>query len=158
MAWSIPANAVSGTQIPAATTNAILADLTIIGQAAQSYTPTTTGITLGNGTISARVNQVNKWVDFQIIFTFGSTSAITAVPTFTLPTVGQGAGWTTTDCSANHAGARYPIAAIATTSSVLTIQTWPATAGNAWINLSSTVPFTWATNDVLIINGRYEAA
>lgn len=161
MAWSVPANVSAATTILASTTNTILGDLTWIGQAWPAYTPTTTGITLGNGTVTGRANMVGtKTVDFQAVFTFGSTSALTGTPSFTLPATAQSLNWVTTNCSAfdTSASAWYPVVGIPTTTTVLTCRTWPTTAGNNFAVMSSTVPFTWATGDILSVTGRFEVA
>lgn len=159
MAWSVPSNVSSGAQIQAATTNAILADLALIGDAWTSYTPTLTNITQGNGTVDARYINPGKLVVFQIRFTFGSTSSFSGRPTFTVPVSTRSALWglssTAFDTSAS---AWYPVVAINTSGSAVAAFCWPTTAGNALRDVNATTPMTWASGDILTIIGAYEAA
>jgi hypothetical protein len=159
VAWSIPSNAVSGTQIPAATTNAILADLTIIGGTQTAYTPTVTGITLGNGTVAGTFKQVDKEVDFEVVFTFGSTSALTAQPTFTLPATALKANWAVkANILDSSAAVYFDTVAIATSTTVVGAFTASTVAAGNYQTVISTRPMTWAVGDVLYIAGRYLAA
>lgn len=167
MTWSIPSNAVPGTAIPASTTNAILADLSLIGGAWATYTPTLNNITLGNGTLAGRYMGAGKLVTFSVSLTFGSTTAVSGSnSTMTLPVTPKAGNWVSTDCGAwdSSANSWMPVAIItaaagggASTTTFL-IKTWPGTAGTNLVTISSTVPFTWATGDVLTISGTYEAA
>ena len=122
-----------------------------------AYTPTTTGITLGNGTVTGRWTG-GKTIDFQCTFTFGSTSAVTASPTFTLPFTALNANWagslsTIFDTSASN---YYPVIGIADTTARVLCRVLPGTAGINYAAISSTNPMPWATGDVLTIQGRYE--
>jgi len=51
----------------------------------QAWTPTLTNITLGNGTIVARYQQIGKTINFEVLFTMGSTSAMGSVPQVSMP-------------------------------------------------------------------------
>jgi hypothetical protein len=51
-----------------------------------AWTPTWTGLTIGNGTVQARYIQIGKTVSFELRVDFGSTTALTATQgEFTLP-------------------------------------------------------------------------
>jgi hypothetical protein len=53
-----------------------------------AFTPTTTGITAGNGTFDFAYAQIGKTVFYRGAFTLGSTSAITSNVSVTLPVTG----------------------------------------------------------------------
>jgi hypothetical protein len=126
-----------------------------------TFTPTLTNITIGNGAITARYQQVGKTVNFQIGLSLGTTSSITGFLQMTLPIIALNAGAYSTliyDDSAatwyegyfrNNAAGNADMYLYV----ILTNGTYAA------YNLSgNTVPFTWATGDYLIIRGSYEAA
>jgi len=124
-----------------------------------AYTPTLGGFTIGDGVIAGKYNQVGKRVFWEASLTFGSTTAgASANVTFTLPvtaaaTSNQPVIAEFYDVSATtYYGAvgRYSSTTVATVSS-------PGTAG-VWTTLSTTVPFTWATGDIIYVSGSYEAA
>lgn len=157
---STPRTWVSGEVVTPAEMNAEIRDaLTNLQSAWQAFTPTTTGITLGNGTIVASLERFGKTILFRITFTFGSTSVITGAPTFTLPVTAQSNLWsvdaTVLDASA---GAFFTGRAVATSQTVVTAKTLPGTAGNALNNMSATAPMTWVAGDILTILGAYEAS
>ena len=91
MSWSIPSDVVPNTAIAAATTNAILADLRVIGGAWTSYTPTVaaggTAITLGNGSLDAAYKMIgDKTCVFRVTLVVGSSTSLgTGTVTVTLP-------------------------------------------------------------------------
>src|SRR4051794_23958233 len=106
--------------------------LTGIQAAWTAYTPTTTGITLGTATPFGRYTRIGKTVHFECGFVFSATSAITAVPTFTLPvnafTLSANFGSGEGDIFDTSAGATFPAKWIATATGVATVKTWPAAA------------------------------
>ena len=157
MATQWTAGTTSGQVLTAATLNTI-------GAVWETYTPSLSAWTLGNGTLTGRYTRINKFVNVEITFTRGSTSTTTALgPVFGLPiatrTGNIGAfSWfgTAQDVSA---GSQFPMSAWP----IDPTQIYPVTLGSAgaYVNsfyTSSTTPFTWATNDVLYLQGVYEAA
>jgi hypothetical protein len=127
-----------------------------------SYTPTTTGLTLGNGTIAAKYNVVGKIILITIRFTLGSTSAITGIPTFTIPS-----GFTSASLSFAPVGDG--IATISSVSYILTsvglssnrIATVANNASGTYTtatDLSSTIPATWNNGSILELNATLEIA
>jgi hypothetical protein len=123
-----------------------------------SYTPTLTNITLGNGTVTARYVQVGKLVTVFFNFLLGSTSAISTSPSFTLPVTGitdsilynayfQDAGTDTYMGGIN----------LSTTNATIFI---PNVSGTypSFASVTSTVPFTWTTNDFIRTIFTYEVA
>lgn len=156
---STPRTWVAAETVTAAELNAEIRDaVTGIQAAWTAYTPTTTGITLGNGTVTGRWLRIGKTVDFQCVFTFGSTSAVTASPTFTLPATAQTTGWYAAESTAYNTTNYWPIAGVCDTTARVICRVWNGTAGLNFSAISSTIPFTWATGHILTVQGRYEAA
>jgi hypothetical protein len=135
---------------------------------ATTYTPALGGAgwSLGNGTATGRYSISDGWVHFGAVITFGSTSAYAATqPTISLPQTAI------TDANtgapsralinavlfdatgASHVG-RGLLAATTVTPLV------GAVSGSFIIdnNVSSTVPFTWTTSDIMTVAGSYELA
>jgi len=128
-----------------------------------SWTPTTTNITIGNGTTVARYAKLGKIVHFHWRFTLGSTSAVGSSPTFTLP-VAKLATQTNINESVfyTRTGVDYPQKGIVYTSAGSDVLNLAALGTSiAYTNsalLTATIPFTWANTHVIEINGTYEAA
>jgi hypothetical protein len=123
-----------------------------------TWTPTWVNLTVGNGTLTARYNQIGKTVNFELRFVMGSTSSMGSLPNFTLPVssnidkgsfnltledVGVGAFFGVADI---FGGVCYPLVFNA--------------AGTYVTNsyFTATVPMTWTTSDSFMIRGSYEAA
>lgn len=120
------------------------------------WTPSWTNLTVGNGTQEAYYFQIGKFAYFNIIVTFGSTSSITGLPRVTLPN-----GWTfrsimpamsihyvDASAAAHYVGTGAVISiGTAMDCYVINASTTYATR----TNVSSTVPFTWTTTDILRI-------
>lgn len=158
MAWTIPANVVPGTAISATTTNAILADLSLIGGAMVAFTPTwtasTTNPTLGNGTLTGRFKQVDKMVDFTIDLTFGTTT-----------TVGSGQYLFSLPVSAVRGVEKSILATLSLVHGVsrnsggaVLVNTGVVRLMQSTAAVSEASPFAWASGDVISLAGRYEAA
>jgi hypothetical protein len=124
----------------------------------QAWTPTLTNLTVGNGTQTARYQQIGKTVNFDYRFVFGSTSSIAFAPSITLPVnivrnsgsyplkiedAGVGDYFGFVDVFNN---AFYPSVGV-TNGAYLQI---------AYLN--STVPITFNTGDAFAFRGSYEAA
>jgi hypothetical protein len=123
-----------------------------------TWTPTFANLTVGNGTVTARYQQVGKTVNFEFRFVMGSTSSMGSTPNFTLPVssaltpsyfvcfisdVGTGSFVGGADCNATNA---YPF-----------VTKTDSTYGGIGY-LSATQPMTWVTGDNFVIRGTYEAA
>jgi hypothetical protein len=126
-----------------------------------AYTVTPSGLTVGNGTLTARYQQIGKLVNLEIDFIFGTTSAITAVVVFGLPVTAKLGSYTSagTVTLGRYGVGNYPgTTALQTTSNFYlgTIQT----AGTYGFEngISSTVPFTWGNLDRITVRMTYEAA
>lgn len=128
-----------------------------------TYTPTWTNLTVGNGTVTARYTRVGKTVIGNVCLVFGSTTSITgAFPTLTLPVTSATtplAGMANSDYLDNGT-TRYfgwgPITSAVSSIACAVIGTAGANAIESGV--SSTVPFTWTTNDRINISFRYEVA
>lgn len=131
----------------------------------KSFTPSWTNLTVGNGTNTGSYIQIGKTVFVKTRFVMGSTSSMGSVPTLTLPIAASG-----NDLSANisyigivsiddagtvtHSGTvRYTN----TTSVALTVTGVGSTYATA-APITSTVPMTWTTNDILLSYFYYDAA
>lgn len=136
----------------------------------QSWTPTWTNLTVGNGTVDAKYIQIGKAVFFRVKVFFGSTTSIAGAIRFTTPVtaIDYNSGSTTTNysaipgtvlCKDDSAGTIYSGPSLfydtgSFTADIYNVgSTYPTAAA-----ITSSVPFTWATNDVLAVTGSYEAA
>jgi hypothetical protein len=127
-----------------------------------NFTPSWTGLTVGNGTQVARYRKVGKTVDVYVKFTLGSTSSLSAslnyfaLP-FNLAYTSNGdtviGGLDDASPADNKTGIgefngnNIIISALATNATFATHS-----------RVTSTNPFTWTTNDSFWISVRYEAA
>lgn len=122
-----------------------------------AWTPTLTNITLGNGTQVARYQRIGKNIWFYWDLTLGSTSAVGTGPTVSLPVTALSAaavrrltcGYVDTSASRYDAGATYNESATAVSL---------GNGASPLAAITATVPFTWATGDILHCHGTYEAA
>lgn len=134
------------------------AELNAIG-AFTSFTPSWSGLTVGNGTVTARYAVVNELVFMQVDVAFGSTTAITGSVELDLPVEassfrldGSGGQVTLED----NNGTDYFGPTFRLNGTTITLRVWDA--GATYLsadNLSSTVPFTWTTDDKLTVTHWY---
>ena len=132
-----------------------------------AYTPTWTGLTVGNGTSVFEYARVNNLVHVIGYFTFGSTSAITGGVTISLP-VNASTGYSAVfwspigfvNCSDASAGTALEAAAYsnATATTALLRSKFVSSNQIANQNFGATVPFTWTTSDRIMVDFTYEAA
>ena len=126
-----------------------------------NFTPSWTGLVVGNGTQVARYRKTGKTVDVYVKLTLGSTSSLSAsLNYFGLPfnvaytsdgfhaigsynDVGTGLFVSLAEINGNNI----------ILSTFLTNATYPA-----YTRVINTVPFTWTTNDIFWLQLRYEAA
>lgn len=124
-----------------------------------SYTPTLGGVTLGNGTVTATYIRSGKRVDWQLVLTLGSTSALAAGPiTVSLPLTASSttspASNTTGDAIDAGGPAYYAVRAIPNSTTAISL----TTNGSPVSGIGTTTPFTWINPDVLAVGGWYFAA
>jgi hypothetical protein len=159
---STPRTWVSGEVVTAAEMNAEIRDAFNGVQAAwTAYTPTLTGITLGNGTLNCAFTRYGKTIKVRGNFNAGSTTTYSATTfAFTLP-VTPSTAYTTTGGAA--AGAAYIVATAATRCSGTAYITGAGalsflcgTPANSVV--TNLVPGTWTTTSSLTFQIEYEAA
>ncbi len=161
MAYTTPRTWVAGEVLTAAQLNEQIRDnLTAafpLGVGAWTdYTPSLTNVTQGNGTVAARYAQFGTTVHFRFKLTFGSSTAFTGSPEFTLPVTASewiqvvGSGYAIDANGPNYLTHTY-LASDTNFRNVLDSQASTAA-------LNATVPFTWASGDILVCFGTYEAA
>lgn len=127
----------------------------------QSWTPSVSGLTVGNGTWAAYTKRSDGYVDAWGTFTFGSTSAVTGglvvtVP-YTMPSDARVLGRATFTDAAPAADYDGSVGFWTTTSIVLS----PLVASGTYLSrgtTSSSVPHTWATGDTLKFMARFPMA
>lgn len=130
----------------------------------QSWTPTWTNLTVGNGTVTARYVQIGKLVFARLTLVFGSTTSVAGLFFFSFPVA-----------KAAYAGIiQTPLATVrffdSSTAAVVNGEL-SYVAGSAApvyygvsggvvgpVATSATLPFTWATGDEVVTQFFYEAA
>jgi hypothetical protein len=125
-----------------------------------AYTFTPSGLTVGNGTLVARYQQIGKLVNLEIDFLFGSTSAITGIVVFGLPVTAKLGSYTGAGVVAygKYAVGNYPGTATLQTTSNFYLGCIQTSGTYGFENvISSTVPFTWANQDRITVRMTYEA-
>jgi hypothetical protein len=124
------------------------------------YTPTFTGLTLGNGSLVAKYALVGKTLFFSVVFALGSTSAVGTSPTFGFPSgisssTGNN-GPLGTGTTNSIGGTRYPfwvfLSGGVINPRVLNSSGTYLTHGA----ITATVPFTWATGHSMLLSGQTE--
>lgn len=131
---------------------------------AVSFTPSISNLTIGNGTRTGTYFIQNKVLYFEVTVTFGSTTTIGANPDLTLPfaVVGfiQFNPILNTTMFFDNSATNLVNANLILISST-TIRLVSQTASGTYVGIqdvSATLPFTWATNDRIIIRGQYQVA
>jgi hypothetical protein len=113
-----------------------------------AYTPSWTGLSLGNGSTSAAYSQVGKTITVRFTITFGSTTTVTGPVDVTLPTSAK------SSYSLTHSlgtvtffqSSLYPGHVIFINLNVVRLVAYDASSTYAsTADLTSTVPVTWAT-------------
>lgn len=131
----------------------------------QTWTPTWTNLTKGNGTEDiAKYIQIGKLVIIRYKFTFGSTSAMGTAPTFTLPVTAVSDIDTTNNiigtCSLvdpDTVTVQGFVLIPSTTTGILRV----AKSDGTYLqhaSVTATVPHTWGNLDRVHFQGYYEAA
>lgn len=121
------------------------------------YTPTFTGITVGNGTTAFTYVQQGKTVHVRGRFTFGSTSAVTGAASISLPVTAVAANFVP-NLTARAGGTDYAMLPIATTTTIGVNALGSAGAYTNRTTLSNLIPGTWAAADFITFSATYEAA
>ena len=124
-----------------------------------SFTPTLTNVTEGNGTKTAYYNRIGRIIHWHVIFTLGSTSAITGSPNVALPVTAARTLQRPTDGMLFVGGFLHACMAYMSSTSVVTLLALDtSTTYGRHTSISATVPGTWTTSDYFACGGTYEAA
>ena len=126
----------------------------------QAYTPTFTGLTVGNGTLTARYARIGKTICGYISFALGSTSSVTARIVATVPTAIKTNSTQITNAiyeDASPANSYFGLPLILSSDMYLDCMLASGTYVQFQV-ASSTVPFTWANGDSFKASFTYEAA
>lgn len=150
--------------IPVLDSNAMM-PTEALGGAWQSWTPTFTNLTIGNGSYTARYRQIGKVVYLRLTITMGSTSSVGTNPSFTLPVAATSYGASVGEVLYGQAvyldaGTNSYMGAIGLNSTTVSnFYRFGVSGGNITKGgLSSTTPFTWGNTDEMNVTGAYEAA
>ena len=125
-----------------------------------TYTPTLTNLVKGNGTEVARYCQIGKTVTVFYSLTLGSTSSISTAPIISLPVTNANTQYATGTGTYTDAGVLSYFGRIWMNSSTGAYGVVDKTNStySEFAQVSATVPFTWATGDIFILNFSYEVA
>ncbi|MDQ0672929.1 hypothetical protein QFZ36_000490 [Pseudarthrobacter siccitolerans] len=130
-----------------------------------SYTPTLTNITLGNGTLTGKYQQIGKTVNFRVSLILGSTSAISGDLIFSLPVTSAAYAGTSVAQPLGHAtlldaGIRaYQGEVEWASTTTCAIKVLAADVTYLYTTTASAaIPFAWATGDEIEFSGTFEAA
>jgi hypothetical protein len=127
-----------------------------------AFTPTPANLTVGNGTLTARYQQIGKTVIAEFYFALGSTSAVTGLPAFTLPVTAKVSNFTPVGVAGfgDFGVGTFIAVPIIYSGSIVYIAMVGSSATYAREdgNVNATTPFTWVTNDTIIARMTYEAA
>ena len=128
-----------------------------------AFTPTWGNLTVGNGTVIARQATSNDYETLFIQLTFGSTTSVTGSVYVNTPTTGViDYSFNTGTCSFFDVSSGIVALGIATTGTDGGVQrVFPnilnsTSTYTTLTAITSTVPYTWATGDILAINIYYE--
>ena len=125
----------------------------------QTWTPTYTNISVGNGTVVSRYQQIGKLVNVEYRLTFGSTTTISAPARLTPPVTINLAQYFSYNGVALDAGVQAYVLYIDPANASLFEFLIPL-ANATYLtptSVSATVPFTFGTGDVLTFRATYEA-
>ena len=170
MAWTAPRTWVTAETVTAALLNAHVRDnldasfpLTG-GPTHTTWVPTYANLTVGDGTVTARYTQIGKLVLAEYMLLWGSTTSISGTVNVSLP-VTSASTYAQLDSPIGTAqflddgSDRYLGTVSWNTTTTLAVQALnAATTHLRTASLSSTIPFTWTTNDRLAFTVAYEAA
>lgn len=123
----------------------------IMSEPEQSFTPTWTNVTVGDGTRVGYFHRSDGYVDFWAQFLLGSTSAMGTGPVLTLPFSPKNGELTFTGSASQVGVARIPLL-----SEFVTGTTFQLRVANTNAQITASVPFTWANTHAIFAHGRYQ--
>jgi len=164
MAWTTPVDVNPGDAILASLWNQDVVDnlteLAPFFSAWTTITPTTSGFTLGNGTIAARRFRIGSMIAYVGTLTFGSTTSVSGTLRIGL---GTGGGSNIRDAIGQAIfidGSTYyhGISIIETSIDSGLLGFYRSGGSASMAAVGATVPFTWANGDKLLWSILYEIA
>jgi hypothetical protein len=163
MPWTTPGTAVAGAVLEASFWNSNVRDNLNTLSVWQSWTPTITNATIGNGTVDASYIQAGKTVLFSFCFTLGSTSAISGDFKFSLPVAQKQLGQMMAFyCTLYDSGIQtLPGSGFIPTTDNSSVIIRALNASGTYLTtspLTASVPFTWSQNDIVTCSGVYVSA
>lgn len=158
----LDANVTTAKLADAAVTPAKLLAGTGSSWAWQTYSPTLTNVTEGNGTKVAYYTQIGKTVHFRVRFVYGTTSSASGTISISLP-VTASSNYVSTDpigtAIVDDAGvATYSGTVIITSTTTVQVYIPNTSTDTRLTNLSNTKPSAPGNADRFTIEGTYEAA
>ena len=127
----------------------------------QTWAPTLSGgWANGNGVWDAKYAQIGKIIHWRATFTVGTTTTKGGNMTLSLPVTAAAANSPVSTSGFLTTGSTRYIASVLTNSTTtVAVGTSVANATyTTWNAMSATTPFTWATGDLVILAGTFEAA
>lgn len=122
----------------------------------ESYTPTWTNLTVGNGTVSSRYVRIGSTVTYYGLLDFGSTTSISGFVSVSLP-VNAARPRTTGSARYSDAATRTYVG-VAGVNAAGTAIGFTHSESGGFGGVNATNPFTWTTSDAISWTITYEAA
>jgi hypothetical protein len=123
-----------------------------------TFTPTFSNFTLGNGTVSFAYSKIGKTVHVRYSLTLGSTSSMGTGPSFALPFNNGGMPSTNYVSNILDSGTAFFIGITRISSNTVEFALMRSdTLYPQLLGITSTVPFTWTTNDLISGTFTYQA-
>lgn len=119
-----------------------------------AWTPGTTGVSVGNGSITGKYVLMGKLCYVNINLTFGTTTTVGAVNTFTGLPVTPNNGMLLTGWAVRQGVGFIPIYTVIASGQV---NTQPVIQSTGAV-VSATSPYTWGNADVWAVSGVYQVA
>jgi hypothetical protein len=123
---------------------------TLGGSKWNSYTPTWTNLTVGNGTQSAIYRYIDGGIWVKGVLTFGTTTSISGTVTQTIPNseTSKSTGFNVGACGILDSGTQNYAGMTHVTASSTSISFFHGETGNTGA-VNATTPMTWTTSDQL---------
>ena len=127
----------------------------------KTWTPTSTGLTMGNAVVAGSYSQIGKNVFLRCSITLGSTSSVVSGPFLSAPVVMKDVNnfcFVGVVTDADVGAGTYQMLVTPSNATTIALYMWgSAGAYPNLTNISATVPFTWTTSDKMLFSGNYEA-
>lgn len=129
-----------------------------------SFTPSWTNLTPGSGTNVGYYAKIGRTILMRVRFVYGSGSSVGSNPILTLPVTSSSNISTNTSnigsgMALDSGTANYPLVLKQVSTTTVVVECMSANTTYVQdVTISSTVPFTWTTNDEIVINFFYESA